>query len=739
MKRKAVSLSLAITFIFLTVFSVSFVASADDNGSCGTGIKYSFTSADGVMTISGSGKMKNYLNVGSAVNCPWKDYKQDIKKVIFTDGVQSVGNYSFYGCTQLTQVIISDTVTDIGNNAFDECSKLSQVTIGNKVQKISGNAFNNTAITSIVLPESVSDLGLYSFGNCSFLSEVTVHNPECKFSLNVFYNSSQTITFWGHSGSTTQQYVADYPNSNYVFKSLDPCDHTNTKDVVTKEATCTEKGVTSKQCVDCGFVLSETEIPAKGHTFVIKEEDDKSKIDGHIYKTYICDVCDEIQNVIEHVDFIDGYYTYSNTATCTRAGTETKSCNVAGCSKVERSISPKLNHQITSPDSRVEPTCTTDGSETGKCAICNETVTQTIPKTGHKNELVDTIDNTAEDGHIYDFYKCSVCGAEDAVLHHISWVDNQYDSQTVTEPKCVIDGSRRDTCRLCGEKRLVAIPSNGKHEWQETGRTEPTCIANGKVSYVCSVCNNTKSETLPATGHDFVLDEANSLAPTCTQSGSNFYKCSKCSASKSEAVKALGHTAKEGTSVVTKEATCTQEGEVNAQCSVCNEQYTMPIAPLGHDYVDTFAPISDKPGHSMVTPCCSRCQIKDTAYVKHIDWIEGDYTTTVVTQGSCTVSEITRDTCKLCGETRTNTVEATGHKYAFDGLNAENRLSYTCSVCSNVYTADPAFAKNTVWKSTFINTAPNEKAMGYLFDLNNDGVINAKDYAILVKSAKTTE
>ena len=740
-KKKIISLVTALALIVSMLFGLSTVVKADDSGSCGTRATYTFDEATGVLTVSGSGNMRNYSNAGTLLRPPWYDYKADITKVVIENDIEKVGNFAFWQCVGLTEVVISDSVTEVGMYAFDECSKLSKVTLGNSVESIGANAFNNTAITEIVLPDSVSSVGLYSFGNCSFLASVTVHNPTCQFTLDTFYNSSQTITFWGHSGSTIQTFVDEHPNSNYVFKSLDPCDHLSTHEVITVEPTCTEGGMSQQVCDECGFVLSETTLPAKGHTLVVTNTDDKSETDGHIYTYYQCENCDYTTTEIQHISYVDGYYTANiiTEATCTVPGSERRVCNIPGCNNSEISIIQAFGHQLENVTVTKEPTCTEDGEQTGTCSICGKVVTSKIDKLGHDNVLTDTVDNTEIDGHYYEFYNCSVCGEETVDITHNEWVDGQYDSQVIMEPTCTVNGIQRDTCRICGETRLVSIPANGQHDWQETGRTEPTCISSGKISYVCSVCNMTKNENIPALGHDYAVDQEKSVAPTCTEAGSNFLQCQRCAASRTEVVAALGHTAVDGSYVIVTEPTCTEDGETTAQCSVCGESYTMVVSALGHDYLNVYEPLDDKPGHSMSTPTCSRCGDTQTPYVAHIDWLDGYYTTTIITQGSCTVSEITRDTCTLCGETRTNTVPAQGHKYIFTGLNEENRLSYVCSTCNEVYTANPSIVKSTMWNKSYINTAPQDTLMGYIFDLTGDGIINAKDYALLVKYANQSK
>ena len=77
----------------------------------------------------------------------------------------------------------------------------------------------------------------------------------------------------GHSGSTAQAYATA---KGYKFESIDACNHESTHEVITLEPTCTEKGTTTQVCDNCGFVVSETELPAKGHSFETVEKEDKN-------------------------------------------------------------------------------------------------------------------------------------------------------------------------------------------------------------------------------------------------------------------------------------------------------------------------------------------------------------------------------------------------------------------------------------------------------------------------------
>ena len=115
------------------------------SGTCGS--KLTWNLSGGVLKINGTGKMTDWT---SATGSIWNNYKSSITKVIVSDGVTSIGNYAFTGCTNLTSVSIPDSVTSIGNNAFGDCPAIATVNYGgSKIEwdKLSIGT-NNEVLTS---------------------------------------------------------------------------------------------------------------------------------------------------------------------------------------------------------------------------------------------------------------------------------------------------------------------------------------------------------------------------------------------------------------------------------------------------------------------------------------------------------------------------------------------------------------------------------------------------------------
>ena len=70
------------------------------------------------------------------------------------DGVTTIGNAAFYGCTGLTSVTIPQGITTIGGSAFYECTGLTSVTIPQGVTTIGDSAFDYCASLATIILNS---------------------------------------------------------------------------------------------------------------------------------------------------------------------------------------------------------------------------------------------------------------------------------------------------------------------------------------------------------------------------------------------------------------------------------------------------------------------------------------------------------------------------------------------------------------------------------------------------------
>ena len=104
------------------------------------------------------------------------------------DGVTSIGDWAFYGCTGLTSIAIPSSVTSIGSAAFSGCSSLTSITISESVTSIGASAFSNcSSLTSIIIPSSVTSIGNYAFGGCSSLTSITIPDGVTSIERKTFF------------------------------------------------------------------------------------------------------------------------------------------------------------------------------------------------------------------------------------------------------------------------------------------------------------------------------------------------------------------------------------------------------------------------------------------------------------------------------------------------------------------------------------------------------------------------
>jgi hypothetical protein len=87
---------------------------------------------------------------------------------VIPNGITTIGDNAFSGCTNLASVGIPDSVINIAAEAFLECTRLTNVTIPDGVTTIGDLAFCAcSGLTSVTIPASVTSLGNSAFKECS--------------------------------------------------------------------------------------------------------------------------------------------------------------------------------------------------------------------------------------------------------------------------------------------------------------------------------------------------------------------------------------------------------------------------------------------------------------------------------------------------------------------------------------------------------------------------------------------
>lgn len=174
--RRSIILALSLLCILTALTAVSFAADIISYGYCGEGKGpnlYWELDSDGILTISGTGKMADF---GDDSNyCPWEYFSNDIKSVNIQNGATSIGSYAFAYCRNLSSITIPDSVTVIGEGAFKRCTSITSITIPYRVTSIGPYAFVYCdSLSSITVPDSVAVIGEGAFQRCISLTGISI-------------------------------------------------------------------------------------------------------------------------------------------------------------------------------------------------------------------------------------------------------------------------------------------------------------------------------------------------------------------------------------------------------------------------------------------------------------------------------------------------------------------------------------------------------------------------------------
>ena len=503
-----------------------------------------------------------------------------------------------------------------------------------------------------------------------------------------------------------------------------------------KDATYKEEGYTGDTyCKDCGKKLETgTVIPKLVETehdygeWVLDQAPTCKKYGA---RHRICKNCGDRE--VDVLDKVDHSWELVSTtpATCTIGEIQHYKCSVCGETKDVTLSNPLGEHSWDNGKVTKEATCTKDGEKTYTCTVCNTTKTEVIPATGHQHKEVRNAKKATctEDGYTGDTY-CTDCNTKLESGTVINKLGHTWDNGVITkEATETEEGVKTYTCKTCGETKTESIPMAYHHWDQGTVTKEPTCTEKGEKTHHCTDegCDKTWIETIPATGHqhteirdkkeatceengysgDTYCKDCGQLISkgseikakghtwdngkvteeaTCKKEGIKTYTCSICGDTKTEAIPKKEHSFDEGK--VTKKATCTEDGLKVYTCKNCGETKEEILKATGHQHTEVRnekkATCKEK-GYSGDIYCadCGELIKKGSATEKadHTWKLTKEQNATCEADGSKTY------TCEVCGETKTETIKATGHQFsAWKTIQEQSVFSdgvqeRTCSIC----------------------------------------------------------
>lgn len=162
----------AVLLTMMLIFAGAAETEPTTSGKCGENVTWIFSSDTGTLTISGTGEMNNYSSLMQN-SAPWKELREEIKRVVIQDGVTTVGGGSFISCINLETVDIATSVQSIERRAFESCTSIMQIDLPQSIHSIGSSVFEGcTGLSSITLPNDLSKIESYTFAGCSDLQQV---------------------------------------------------------------------------------------------------------------------------------------------------------------------------------------------------------------------------------------------------------------------------------------------------------------------------------------------------------------------------------------------------------------------------------------------------------------------------------------------------------------------------------------------------------------------------------------
>ena len=118
-----------------------------------------------------------------------------VEKVLMPGTIETIGNYAYNDCTNLSDIVIRNGVKTIESYAFNNCSRLKNINIPNSVTRIESCAFNNCGnLNNVIIGNGVNYIDNDAFYDCTNLNSINVSEDNSFYSSQkgILYNKDQT-------------------------------------------------------------------------------------------------------------------------------------------------------------------------------------------------------------------------------------------------------------------------------------------------------------------------------------------------------------------------------------------------------------------------------------------------------------------------------------------------------------------------------------------------------------------
>ena len=509
--------------LIMLVSAVPLTVSAATSGMCGDNLYWSFDEATGELTISGDGEMIDDVYY----NCPWQDYKQDIKSVVIEEGVTCIDAVAFYYHRSLTNVTLGNTVTRIESSAFEGCSNLKNITIFDSVTHIDEDAFSGTGYYN---DDSNWENGVLYIGNHLIDAKDTVpgsyqikNGTKC-IAESAFYNCNNLTSLYvpgsiASIGWLGCENLVDvyYDGTEDKWKSVEKRGGNNSvfnadihflteEDIELDVTQLSKDGNTITVAINLtSGIFNSIDLAFEINGLVCKsiQQGDFSENSGVLFASN--PASNATNNIaiasfdgvtpgnlaVVTLEVIDDSYSFNVKATA---------CDVIGDENV--AVEPIITSDVSGFEHRysagvTDPTCEDEGFTTYTCPCGDSYVDDYVDETGHApGEWVVTVPATSlTDGT--KVLKCSVCTAvldtqsisRFGSVNGVS-IDNlsmQYKTSSTFAPVIVADnGVEYSVIYSSSDPSVASVDENGNVYAAGKGTAEITCTVTDEYGNVAS-------------------------------------------------------------------------------------------------------------------------------------------------------------------------------------------------------------------------------------------------------------
>jgi len=433
-----------------------------------------------------------------------------------------------------------------------------------------------------------------------------------------------------------------------------------------EEPTCSEEGVARIYCKTCKVWIPDTDAkvePTHAHAWVdhlisaptckaLGEWEWACKYCGLNYFKFLTGnaktwkdltVADYNANTYFVNEFgpIDGHkwvnWVDNSPATCAKNKTQIRWCSICELKQEREVPNTKLDPVWATVKDPTTIICT-DTTVEWYCVLCKGTAhanqTTTVDSLG--KALSPDLMTAVKVNHVYDL-------ADETAyeLDGSGKIKVYTQALRASKAKCTEGDYKIAYCQLCGagDKKVYVseAPGHKWSEWQCVAEPGESGNKDGLWTRTCKVCGDSQNYTGPqqpssaCKAHEWIVDEANSVAATCTEKGVVAYKCANCGIAKEEKeeVAELGHKWKE--EVITA-ATCKEAGKALKTCETCGVMETAEIAKLDHTWDEgKITKEATKEAKGEKTYTCTACGETKTEEVEYVVTAAPKYSVTGLT------------------------------------------------------------------------------------------------------------